>query len=555
MTTAPAVRAGRRTTVRLVLAAVIALVGLVLGAGPASAHTELLRTDPAQGSVLATAPSTATLTFNEPIRVVREGVHLYAADGTDLPVTATSSDSRVAVDLPDRLDGTVTLAWRVISADGHPVAGALSFSVGTPSARVAAAAVATRTPSSVRFAVTFVQVAVYLGIFVAVGLVVFLRLFLPRDPSADALRARLLRVARRGADVGMIASALLLPLTRINQRGDGLGAMFAARSWQVDLSQPEPQVAGLVFLGLGLCVATFGGGRIAAALPFAGATMALTSLALVGHTRSFGPPALVIGSDLVHLAAASVWLGGLIGLTLSLRHLGDTPSLAARTVSRFSTVAAGLLAAVAVTGSVLAWRILGSFTGFVSTDFGRTLLVKLGLVAVVLALAALNRWRLLPNVLTAERDDHATATRKLRRTVRVEGLLLIAVLAVTGVLVDRSPEPTAATASAPALFRATGEAAGTRVGLTLDPARIGSNRIGLVLTGGDGQPLTPYDEPVLTLVHDGLRLADLPLTDLGPGSFRAEVALPKAGRWTAEVTVRTGEFESRVIAIGFTVPG
>ena len=59
-------------------------------------------------------------------------------------------------------------------------------------------------------------------------------------------------------------------------------------------------------------------------------------------------------------------------------------------VSRFSGIAAGVVALLGLTGVLLGWRILGSWAALVQTAYGITLLVKLGLVAVAVAIAAYN---------------------------------------------------------------------------------------------------------------------------------------------------------------------
>jgi len=550
---------GRRTLVRLVTALLLALVGIGLLAGPASAHTELLSSDPAPGAVIPVAPSRATLTFNEPVRVVTSAVHLFTADGAELPSPASAIDDRVEIRLPAGLaDGSYTVAWRVISADGHPVAGSLVFSVGTPSQRTIPPEVSAPTQRGLQVAISAVQALVYLGMFLAVGLVIFRQLLLPTSTATEGTRASLLTVARRGADVGIAASLLMLPLTTINQSGDGLSALFAARSWEVDLGNPEPVAAILAVVGLALAVTTSAIRQVQAALPLAGGALALGSLALVGHSRSFGPEPLVVATDVVHVLAGSVWFGGLVGLTIALRRLGSAPAAALATVDRFSSVAAGLLVGVGVTGTVLTWRILGSWHGFVDTSFGRALLVKLSLVAVVVGLAAANRWRLLPRLRreVGSNGSAANATLdRLRRVVRIEGLVLVAVLAVTGVLVDRSPEPapTRATSSPPGTSQARAEAGDIRVRIEIDPAQVGSNTLTISLTDRTGTALVPYADPAVSLLHGDVRLADQPLLEQEPGTYQAEVLLPESGTWTAEVTVRSDEFEARVIPVRFRV--
>ena len=80
--------------------------------------------------------------------------------------------------------------------------------------------------------------------------------------------------------------------------------------------------------------------------------------------------------DVIHVTAGAVWLGGLVGLVLSLRALAGREVLAAQTLSRFSTLAGFALVVVAAAGAFLAWRILGSWAGFVETAYGRLLLPR-----------------------------------------------------------------------------------------------------------------------------------------------------------------------------------
>ncbi|MCW2786055.1 MAG: copper resistance protein CopC [Marmoricola sp.] len=548
-------RVGRRTPVRLVLASFLALVGLVLVAGPASAHAQLVGTDPALGSVVSTAPKVATLTFDENIRVLPGAVHLYAADGHDLHVTAHTLDDKLLVDLPTSLGhGTYTIGWRIISADGHPIAGTLPFSIGARSARIVTPGA---TPDSgshaVDVALAVTQALVYLGLFLTVGLVCFLMLLLPREGgpegTLDDVRRRLRRVARAGAVLGAVASILLLSITTVHQSGAGFGAIFHGSSWHLDFSTPDPWAALVYLVGIGVAILV--PNRIA----LVGGLAALGSLVLVGHTRSFGPSWLVITTDFVHVIAGSVWFGGLIGLAISLRHLADSPQIAARALNRFSALAAVLLGTVTVTGTILAWRILRHWSGFIHTSFGVSLLVKLGFVALVVALAGLNRYRLLPPILAGTDQTPAekrSAILRIRKAVRLEGLLLVAVLSVTGVLVDSSPEPGGSTtilASQAPTTDASGTGPGLRVLVHLDPAAVGLNEVSLAIENAAGKPLEPYSPPTLAITHGALDLGDQQLTAHGGGSFHSYVLFPKSGAWTVSVTVRTSTFDSRVIEV------
>ena len=181
------------------LAGGLAGVALALApASPAAAHASLVKTDPAEGQVLAESPRVARLTFDETVSAAAGGVQMYDARGNAVESKASARDTVLTVDVPDTLDeGTYVVSWRVVSADGHPVAGALTFSVGRPSAVVRQPPTPDESSASgVRGALSAVQAIGYLGLFLAAGLVVFAGWLLPALPRLDVLRRRLRRIAR-----------------------------------------------------------------------------------------------------------------------------------------------------------------------------------------------------------------------------------------------------------------------------------------------------------------------------------------------------------------------
>ena len=108
--------------------AALLLVGLAVlaPAVPASAHAALVGVDPADGTELDTAPAVVTLEFNEV--VTQSEVAVRAPDGSDVPVAVSARDREVSATL-DGADqqGTYTVAFRVVSADGHPISGTSEF--------------------------------------------------------------------------------------------------------------------------------------------------------------------------------------------------------------------------------------------------------------------------------------------------------------------------------------------------------------------------------------------------------------------------------------------
>jgi hypothetical protein len=102
----------------------------VVGAVPASAHANLVRSSPADRSSLAAAPKAVKLSFDENIRA--PSVILVTDSGGTSVVTGKTSvvDNTVSTAVNTGGSGDYTVAYRVVSADGHPVSGRLTFTVG-----------------------------------------------------------------------------------------------------------------------------------------------------------------------------------------------------------------------------------------------------------------------------------------------------------------------------------------------------------------------------------------------------------------------------------------
>ena len=122
----------RSHMIRASIVGLLAVVAIVVGVSPAGAHAELESSDPQDGTTLASAPASISFTFGEQI----------LSEGNAVTLTDVAADTRLEVG-PVEVDGdTVSVAWpesspagefraayRVVSADGHPIAGTISFTV------------------------------------------------------------------------------------------------------------------------------------------------------------------------------------------------------------------------------------------------------------------------------------------------------------------------------------------------------------------------------------------------------------------------------------------
>ncbi len=137
----------RRTLASTLAALVLALLALMVSASPAAAHDELVSTDPAAGSTVDALPAHLTLGYSAELLSQGSGtvVEVTDAAGTSLTDGQPMVDGAVVVQpLAGDAEGTVSVVWRVVSSDGHPISGEFSFEVAaaapaeTPTAEPAA---------------------------------------------------------------------------------------------------------------------------------------------------------------------------------------------------------------------------------------------------------------------------------------------------------------------------------------------------------------------------------------------------------------------------------
>ncbi|GAA2272353.1 copper resistance CopC/CopD family protein [Glycomyces scopariae] len=525
----------------------LALLLALAPARAASAHAALLATDPVDGAVLAAAPGAITLSFNEPVQPVADTTRLIDANGGDHATDVTARDQDVVVDLPDDLpEGAYYLNWRVVSADAHPIAGVLAFTIGSAQPGTAPAPI--DPPAEIPdWAPASAAALHYLGLLVFAGYLCF-RTAIARDAWPARPRGRLLRA---GATAAILGAALAVPLGALEIAGLPLGDATDVRAWAGSATGASLTVLALTATGVGGAYAVRNRHpRTALAL----ALLAVAAPALAGHSIAFGVQWIMIGADTVHLATAALWAGGLAGLLVMLAHRRRPGEAAgsALAVARFSACAGWSVALLASSGLVMALSIHREWDAFTGSDHGRTLVAKLALVALALALAGWNRFRLVPVVTAAA----ASGLPRLRRILTVEAAAVAAAAVLTGLLVNASPtvpveEPAPAplpTGGVVTVDGALGEGAFTA---NLAPGLTGENMLMLTLTDAAGLPLVPLEPPVVTAV--------LPAEDFGPvtaeihefapGQYHCAMDLPLPGAWEVTVQARTTEFDAPATTI------
>ena len=406
---------------RVLTAAVLALAAVSAAGMPALAHANLVSSSPDAHSQLSGNPPYVDLRFSSPV-IGAQQVQVHDAGGRPAAVGRTETldgGRRIRARLPTLGAGDYVVDWRALSADGHLSLGRYGFSVGVADRQVGSSA---GTFPALEAGVRWVYL---IALLVAYGSLVTRRLAwsrirlsagreLPLVPLAPVLTVAVfgamaqaaLVMRRAGLDAGQLPVRLALLQA----------AMVLASLW-LATRNPRPRL----LLG--------------------SLTVAVVVAALAGHAATsahwWGGPA-----NSVHLLAVALWTGGLAQLALAgwtLRARADLPVLldGARRYARLALISVVM---AIITGLLSAAAEFGSVQQLVGSGYGRVLVVKVALVGVTLALATGARLLGIPS-------HRAARPRLLRRLVRAESAVLVAVVAAAALLANTAPPQTAVAAA------------------------------------------------------------------------------------------------------------
>jgi len=582
------------------------------------AHAQLESSQPASAAVLPSAPTRVVLRFSEAVEGRFGAVKVYDSAGTRVDNGrsghAGASTSTFATGLDRQLpNGRYAATYRVISADGHPISGAVVFSVGSDAATGGrslasllgdAEAGAAETGAVTRIAFAAVRALDSLATGLAIGLLAFLLLCWRRalaevagagpdwTAAADRFTGATWRLLRRTVVLGLLVTALGVvfqgaiaagtsfwsaadPATVTDTLGTRLGTVGTAKL-AVWAALGSALVVVVPRHAFALRPATLGADGQALGSPGAWRMLALlvpaaalaVAPALAGHAATQGDSLVLVPSTIVHVTAMSVWVGGLVALALlvprasaALRHDADRGRLLAALLVRFSPLALTGVLTLQVTGTLQSIAYLESVGDLLHSAFGRAVLVKLVLVLVLVGLGAVNRRRVVPRLQTLAAAGRGPGpTVLLRRVVRTELAVILAVLAVTGALVGLAPpRASVAVRAAPlpspsgtvSVRGVLGPAAATA---SVTPARAGRNvlRIRLTDVHDVGWPFTGAQElrATATLPSRSIGPIAITLRQAAAGTYVTDdLQLIPAGAWRLALTLRVTEVDAFSTAV------
>ncbi len=579
------------------LVAAVAAGAFSFARGRAEAHAVQVASDPAPNSQLAQSPKTITISFSEEIEPSVSTIQLWDQTAHQValgqPEFFKDDPKKMAAEVPETLpSGIYTVIWRDLSkTDGHTWAGSFPFTVLGPNGEVPQGAAVrppggeppSNRPSTLDSVARWV---VLLGTSVIMGGTAYV-LFVAR-PASRRLSPESGETIRRISDtVLLITCAIaafltlegsLLQLVVQAHRLGGLGRadnlLWDTRSGHYLLARQGLVAVALVALALAWRARDRRQKTAALGLLLASSFGMLLTQSLVSHSAASIGPFWTTSIDVLHLAAAAIWIGMLIHIGLAMPRWLDELKGAPRTLfaadsfQRFSLIAA-ISVTVLLTSGVLsalaqftAWKDLWTYS------YGWSLIAKMVALLPLLAVAGLNAFLLESRVEAAALhiaggavDDGGPAAepvvrlqRLLANSVRLEAALGVVVLVAAAVLIQLEPpraavqaaSQAAAASSQPPSTQSKGfiqknaQVNGLIFALKVTPGTLGQNSFELGLGaefGGIGDVLDTRLDFENTTSNAGK--STLPLTLSGSAKFTADGAnLSLPGDWAITATVR-----------------
>lgn len=498
------------------------------------------------------------------------------------------------MDVIDELaPGIYTVIWRNLSTvDGHTWAGSFSFTVlnpdGTapggsvPSELLELAQAPSNTPDLLD---TTARWIVLLGSAVMLGGVAYVLLVVV--PASRVLSGESQNALRKLSIGILIASTLIAvflvlqgSLIQLLTQADELGSLNKIDDLLTDTRFGKFLIARQALL-LATLVAAFlvwrakGSALIPALSVLAvSAFGVLFTQSMVSHAAGADGAVWKIATDVLHLFAASLWIGGLIHVGLAMpRWLEELPGPArtlftAASFRHFSVLAALSVVILIVSGVISAFAQFTSFGQLFNTNYGLSLIGKMGIMLPLLAVAALGAFRLQPRIVEASLrmrggaidEDSAASLASLQRLVtnmvRLEAVLGVLVLVAVGVLIQLEPARAEAEADAASgqadttsadplaeergYFLRASQVGGLVISLKVDPGVVGSNNFEVGLGsefGAVGEILLvqlDFEHPDPEIEDSTL---ELPLS--GSLKYAVDAAnLGVPGEWSVTATIR-----------------
>ena len=478
------------------------MIGFPLAYG----HPFLLDSEPSQGQNVAVGTTQIITHYSEAVEINFSELKIYDSNGNQVDNRDTAyynAESSLVITTSPLEDGVYTIASKVLSkVDGHLVHAAIIFGVGDVQIDASLfesqeQSETTFIPESIARFPGLVGQTIVLGGIIA-SIVIW---------STGQTRFK--------EQIALIESSFKAKFSKVI--GFGIIAVFASnfimlgvQTWRLETSPLDViqttfghtwltrMILTIILIGIWFWIERKNQVSIKTQLPmlvFALALIATTTMMGHGASTELVPPIIL---DYVHNLLSSIWIGGVIFLGFvvlpSITKLDGTvrDKITISLIPRFSAMIIISLGILIITGPTLLWFLDSNVSSLTDSTYGKLIMLKIAIASVMIAFGGFYQIRFIQQ---AKKDLKSTSVfKKLKRPLRFEAGLGIALLAVVALLVNSSL-PAGEIQSVSAEQGMTGYESSlfsenARFDVTVAPVGIGVNQINVIVSGLDDQPLS-----------------------------------------------------------------
>ena len=478
------------------------MIGFPLAYG----HPFLLDSEPSQGQNAAVGTTQIITHYSEAVEINFSELKIYDSNGNQVDNRDTAyynAESSLVITTSPLEDGVYTIASKVLSkVDGHLVHAAIIFGVGdvqidTSLLESQEQSETTFIPESIARFPGLVGQTIVLGGIIA-SIVIW---------STGQTRFK--------EQIALIETSFKAKFSKVI--GFGIIAVFASnfimlgvQTWRLETSPLDViqttfghtwltrMILTIILIGIWFWIERKNQVSIKTQLPmlvFALALIATTTMMGHGASTELVPPIIL---DYVHNLLSSIWIGGVIFLGFvvlpSITKLDGTvrDKITISLIPRFSAMIIISLGILIITGPTLLWFLDSNVSSLTDSTYGKLIMLKIAIASVMIAFGGFYQIRFIQQ---AKKDLKSTSVfKKLKRPLRFEAGLGIALLAVVALLVNSSL-PAGEIQSVSAEQGMTGYESSlfsenARFDVTVAPVGIGVNQIDVIVSGLDDQPLS-----------------------------------------------------------------
>jgi copper transport protein len=377
----------------------------------ASAHALLEKATPAPDSHLQSSPKEIVLLFNERVEDELFSIKVFNNKGEMISKRKSElslNQKQLKHPIASLENGSYTVSYSVLSADGHPIKGSYIFSVGEASDEIV------NPTQDVKSNYSIVKILYFMALLLVTGWMLWgkgSKTFLENSKS-----------------YGKISLYLILFFLIMNIGLGYVQFIELVSSWREFISLLTGTAIGVSW-GISLLLSVLGFFILLRVnwLDRVWALVLLAAKSINGHAMGFDPPILTVLMDIIHLIAAALWAGGLFYIVIFWRKQRE---YVVQFMATFSKIALLSLIVLTITGMVLTLTYLPDIDYLFYTQWGSWLIAKMVLVILVIVLGSVIRLYL--------KKKHEGIVGKL---IKVDFALMILITVIVGIFTNLSPLP------------------------------------------------------------------------------------------------------------------